>query len=343
MIEFKALLKEAMMVNFLIDIIANHITQNLKEYFDLLIKLWNIIVVFFNMLVGLSTITAVIGVFIAGYQLKSEKEKAHKRRIRSTNIMGYKAKKNLEYIKKASLKFNRPYFLYKTQEIFINIRLSDLKPKYEIAPKVHRNIFIYNYIERLKIENEINNLYRRLMYSKLNTLSYFIVTYVNDVFLENINELNNNLENYYSNNYEDAELNFDEFKKVWNKLKIIHDELKNSQYVIDSYIEPFDMKMERDLKNVVSFGKDEIQYNLVDDNYNDNGSPFIANPLNYYFGEISKYHKYFQNSGFDIPVTLINANTEPGEYSSFTKEIDFEQVHRHVLELIFLYRKIIDN
>ena len=81
------------MVNFLIDIIANHITQNLKEYFDLLIKLWNIIVDFFNMLVGLSTITAVIGVFIAGYQLKSEKEKAHKRRIRSTNIMGYKAKK----------------------------------------------------------------------------------------------------------------------------------------------------------------------------------------------------------------------------------------------------------
>ncbi|PTI57798.1 hypothetical protein BU103_07530, partial [Staphylococcus xylosus] len=124
------------MVNFLIDIIANHITQNLKEYFDLLIKLWNIIVVFFNMLVGLSTITAVIGVFIAGYQLKSEKEKAHKRRIRSTNIMGYKAKKNLEYIKKASLKFNRPYFLYKTQEIFINIRLSDLKPKNEINPKV---------------------------------------------------------------------------------------------------------------------------------------------------------------------------------------------------------------
>lgn len=72
---------------------------------------------------------------------------------------------------------------------------------------------------------------------------------------------------------------------------------------------------------------------LITDNFNGMRTTFITNPIMYYGDKILEYNKYFHNVD-DIPIPLININKEPGQFSSFTREFDFEKTHNELRILI---------
>ncbi|RTX73753.1 hypothetical protein CD117_03975, partial [Mammaliicoccus sciuri] len=91
--------------------------------------------------------------------------------------------------------------------------------------KVERNInyvisafnkFEHNYKIHLKSSNkeEVTQLQH--------IINYYINSYINDKFIDNVNELLNNLEEFYRINIDDDDLKYDEYRQLWTLTRGIY-------------------------------------------------------------------------------------------------------------------------
>ncbi|WP_239733632.1 hypothetical protein [Mammaliicoccus sp. M-M49] len=202
--------------------------------------------------------------------------------------------------------------------------------------KVERNInyvisafnkFEHNYKIHLKSSNkeEVTQLQH--------IINYYINSYINDKFIDNVNELLNNLEEFYRINIDDDDLKYDEYRQLWTLTRGIYQDLKNNKYIFDRLFPNYDEEIEKNMKTIIlnkSYVKND---KLITDNLNGMRNTFIANPIMYYGDKIVEYNKYFHNVE-DIPIPLINTNKEPGYFSSFTREFDFDKTHNELRSLI---------
>lgn len=187
--------------------------------------------------------------------------------------------------------------------------------------------FEHNYKIHLRVDNNEN------VEQLQHIINYFINSYVNDKFINNINELLNNFEEYYQSNIDEDELKYKEYRELWNLTRGIYQDLKNNKYIFNKLFPNYDEEIERNMKTIV-LNKSYVKTDrLITDNFNRTGNTFIVNPLMYYGDKIGEYNKYFHNVG-DIPIPLINTNKEPGRITTFTNEFDFEKTHKDLRTLI---------
>lgn len=76
-------------------------------------------------------------------------------------------------------------------------------------------------------------------------ITYYINSYVNDKFIDNINELLDNLEEFYQSNIDDDELKYKKYRQLWNLTRGIYQDLKNKKYIFDRLFPNYDEEIEK--------------------------------------------------------------------------------------------------
>lgn len=169
--------------------------------------------------------------------------------------------------------------------------------------------------------------------SKLDTIAYFILSYVNDSFINQLIKTNQSLNDYYQDSISNAHIDYDTYIDINNSLKEILNKLTNAKLVLDSYIPSYDEKLTYETKEAVIKKVNTKNLQLITDNFNGTGNSNVINPLMYYKEILFDYRHFFHNAN-DIPVLLIEADSELGEVSYFTEVFNFEEIHNNMTILL---------
>ncbi|BFL78664.1 hypothetical protein PXW92_03825 [Staphylococcus hominis] len=205
-----------------------------------------------------------------------------------------------------------------------------------------------NYIKQAFLKFEHNyKMYlsmqdKNTIESKLDTIAYYILSYVNKPFIENIISTKETLDNFYQDSISDKDINYETYVDINNELNIIIEDLKIALLVSENYIPSYDEKLISETRNAVINKKDTKDLSLINENFNGQGNVFIANPLMYYKDILFKYRFYFHKND-DIPVFLIDANKQVGKVRVFTEVFDYEKTHNKIRDLITELNYILKN
>lgn len=225
-------------------------------------------------------------------------------------------KENKENKLKESTKNNRK------SDILNNNLNNNIKYLEESYLKFNHNYNIY--------VNSINN---DNIESKLDTISYYILSYVNSSFINRLEKTKQSLDNYYQDSISNAHIDYNTYTDIKNSLEEIIKNLSNAKLVLDSYIPSYDEKLIFETKEAVINKVDTKNLCLIDDNFNGSGNTFVVNPLMYYKKILYEYRYFFHNEN-DIPILLIEADSELGKESRFTKVFNFKEIHTNLSTLI---------
>ncbi|MCG2360486.1 hypothetical protein K4Q22_00400 [Staphylococcus epidermidis] len=225
-------------------------------------------------------------------------------------------KENKENKLKESTKNNRK------SDILNNNLNNNIKYLEESYLKFNHNYNIY--------VNSINN---DNIESKLDTISYYILSYVNSSFINRLEKTKQSLDNYYQDSISNAHIDYNTYTDIKNSLEEIIKNLSNAKLVLDSYIPSYDEKLIFETKEAVINKVDTKNLCLIDDNFNGSGNTFVVNPLMYYKKILYEYRYFFYNEN-DIPILLIEADSELGKESRFTKVFNFKEIHTNLSTLI---------
>lgn len=196
--------------------------------------------------------------------------------------------------------------------------------------------FEHNYEMYLKMKNKDN------IEDKLDTIAYYILTYVNKPFIDNLISTKEALDNFYQDSISDKNINYETYVDINNELNIIIEELKNALLISESYIPSYDEKLISETRDAVINESDTEELSLIIKNFNGQDNVFVANPLMYYKDILFKYRSYFHKND-DIPVFIIDANKEVGKGRVFTEVFDFEKIHNKIRDLITEINHILEN
>lgn len=188
------------------------------------------------------------------------------------------------------------------------------------------NQFEHNYQMYLKDINQS-------IESKLDTMGYYILAYVNISFIDKLEYTKVALDNYYSSSISDKHISYNTYIDVINLLNIIINDLSNAKIVLDSYIPSYDKKLIKETRDAIIYEKKTDNLELITDNFNGQGNPYVINPLMYYKNHLFKYRHFFHTSD-DVPILLIDAKNKLGRGSTFTETFNFEEIHKSIKELI---------
>ncbi|MGS0654948.1 hypothetical protein ACU40M_10740 [Staphylococcus arlettae] len=167
---------------------------------------------------------------------------------------------------------------------------------------------------------------------RIDIITYFINSYSNDLFLENLKKINQNIESYYINNIEDSKFDYDMYFELKTDLNELIKKLKYYKYQIDIFIEPYDEYLKYNLNEKIIYKNHTISNDLVTNDFNYTGNDSIINPVMYYNRIIREYDRYF-NDLENLGVPLMASNDDQTAVRSFI-DIDFASVHEEVNNII---------
>ncbi|MCG9794370.1 hypothetical protein LHK59_01040 [Staphylococcus argenteus] len=167
----------------------------------------------------------------------------------------------------------------------IEILSNDLKSNKDSLSEAS-NQFEHNYQMYLKDNNQT-------IESKLDTMGYYILAYVNLSFIDKLEYTKVALDNYYRSSISDKHISYNTYIDVINLLNIIINDLSNAKIVLDSYIPSYDKKLIKETRDAILYEKKTDNLELITDNFNGQGNPFVINPLMYYKNHLFKYRHFF--------------------------------------------------
>lgn len=257
----------------------------------------------FNIFVGIATI---VGLVLTFCSIKKEKNKNNLKRERTKIIVKENISKNIDYINTAFGKFNQNFEKYKETT-----------------------------------ENDKSSEYQH----RIDLVSYFINSYGNESFINNIKNIKNNIDSYFINNVDNSNFNHGEYIKLNAELNDTIKEMEYYKYQIDIFIEPYDDFLKRNLNekiiyNNYSNSNYSIPNDLVTNRFNNNDVDNIITPIQYYSKIIRDYDKYFNNLD-ELPVPLMNASDGVGTYVKSLVNIDFENTHKKINNIINRIKKLL--
>ncbi|MEB8190136.1 hypothetical protein [Mammaliicoccus sciuri] len=167
---------------------------------------------------------------------------------------------------------------------------------------------------------------------RLDLITYFINSYGNEYFLNILKDMQKTIEEYYINNIDDSNFNYNKYYEIKRDLNNLIKVLDYYIYQINIFIEPYDKYLNYNLNQKIIHNNDEVQNDLVTNNFNFTGNDVIINPVLYYNRIIREYDKYFSDfQNLSVPLMVIT--DDEMTVSSFIN-IDFANVHDKVNNII---------
>ncbi len=234
-----------------------------------------------------------LGFVFTLFTLYKDRRKEEIRRNRTKDILVKNIKDNTNYLKKYYDKFEHNYDMYKETK-----------------------------------ENQPSQEFNH----RIDLITYFINSYSNDLFLENLKKINQNIESYYINNIEDSKFDYAKYFELKTDLNELIKKLEYYKYQIDIFIEPYDEYLKYNLNEKIIYKNHTIANDLVTNDFNYTGNDFIINPVMYYNRIIREYDKYF-NDLENLSVPLMASNDDQTAVRSFI-DINFDSVHEEVNNII---------